>query len=109
MGVANMAGSFFRTYTSAGSFSRSAVVVSTGGSSQLAGIVTAAAVALTLKLFTPCFTRGGASNLAPALAHASAPSRLRRLSADLSSPALRSAARTPQTRRGRRTGEAAPQ
>ena len=108
MGVANMAGSFFRTYTSAGSFSRSAVVVSTGGSSQLAGIVTAAAVALTLKLFTPCFTRGGASNLAPALAHASAPSRLRRLSAGLR-PALRSAARTPQTRRGRRTGEAAPQ
>ena len=38
------------------SFSRSAVVVSTGGSSQLAGIVTAASVVLTLKLFTPYFT-----------------------------------------------------
>ena len=56
MGFANMAGSFFKTYTSAGSFSRSAVVVSTGGSSQLAGIVTAASVVLTLKLFTPYFT-----------------------------------------------------
>ena len=56
MGLANMAGSFFKTYSSAGSFSRSAVVVSTGGSSQLAGIVTAASVALTLTFFTPYFT-----------------------------------------------------
>ena len=40
MGAANAAGSFFQSYTSAGSFSRSAVVVSTGGRSQLAGIVT---------------------------------------------------------------------
>jgi len=67
MGVANIAGSFFKTYTSAGSFSRSAVVVSTGGSSQLAGIVTAASVMLTLTFFTPYFTHVPKSVLASAL------------------------------------------
>jgi len=56
MGAANIAGSFFKTYTSAGSFSRSAVVVATGGSSQLAGIVAAGGVMATLKYLTPYFT-----------------------------------------------------
>jgi len=56
LGTANMAGSFFQAYTCAGSFSRSAVVVSTGGQSQLAGIVTAASVLLTLLFLTPFFT-----------------------------------------------------
>lgn len=56
MGVANMCGSFFQSYPVAGSFSRSAVVVSTGGSSQLAGIVTAASVVLVLTFLTPYFT-----------------------------------------------------
>jgi MFS superfamily sulfate permease-like transporter len=55
MGAANAAGSFFQSYTSAGSFSRSAVVVSTGGRSQLAGIVTAAAVVATLQFLTKFF------------------------------------------------------
>jgi SulP family sulfate permease len=56
MGCANMAGSFFQSYTCAGSFSRSAVVVSTGGQSQLAGIVTASSVVATLLFLTPFFT-----------------------------------------------------
>jgi len=56
VGASNMLGSFFNAYTCAGSFSRSAVVVSTGGKSQLAGIVTAASVVLTLKFLTPFFT-----------------------------------------------------
>lgn len=56
MGVANTLGSFFQSYPSAGSFSRSAVVVSTGGTSQLAGIVTAASVVMVLTFLTPYFT-----------------------------------------------------
>jgi len=56
LGVANMLGSFFQAYTAAGSFSRSAVVVSTGGKTQLAGIITAVSVILTLLFLTPFFT-----------------------------------------------------
>jgi len=67
LGLANMAGSFFQAYTCAGSFSRSAVVVSTGGLSQLAGIVTAASVILTLKFLTPFFTHVPKSVLAAVL------------------------------------------
>jgi MFS superfamily sulfate permease-like transporter len=55
MGVANACGSFFQACTSAGSFSRSAVVVSTGGQTQLAGIVTALAVVTTLQFLTKYF------------------------------------------------------
>merc|ERR1719171_406349 len=55
MGAANVCGSFFQSFTSAGSFSRSAVVVSTGGQTQLAGIVTALAVVATLQFFTSYF------------------------------------------------------
>jgi MFS superfamily sulfate permease-like transporter len=55
MGAANMLGSFFKAYTSAGSFSRSAVSVSTGGQSQFAGIVTALAVVATLQFMTKYF------------------------------------------------------
>lgn len=67
VGAANMAGSFFQAYTCAGSFSRSAVVVSTGGQSQLAGIITAASVVLTLKFLTPFFTHVPKSVLASCL------------------------------------------
>jgi len=56
MGVANTLGSFFQSYPCAGSFSRTAVVASTGGSSQLAGIVTALSVVLVLTFLTPYFT-----------------------------------------------------
>lgn len=56
---------------SAGSFSRSAVVVSTGGTSQLAGIVTATSLVLTLLFMTPYFTHvpkvDAASRSGPAL------------------------------------------
>ena len=57
MGAANVAGSAFQSYTVAGSFSRSAVNVVTGGASQLSSIVTAGAVVLTLLFFTGCFER----------------------------------------------------
>ncbi len=67
VGLSNVAGSFFQAYTCAGSFSRSAVVVSTGGKSQLAGIVTALSVVLTLKFLTPFFTHVPKSVLASCL------------------------------------------
>ena len=57
VGAANVAGAAFQSYTVAGSFSRSAVNVVTGGSSQLSSIVTAGAVVLTLLFFTGCFER----------------------------------------------------
>ena len=57
VGAANVAGSAFQSYAVAGSFSRSAVNVVTGGSSQLSSIVTAGAVVLTLLFFTGCFER----------------------------------------------------
>lgn len=56
VGAANVAGSFFQSYTVAGSFSRSAVNVVTGGSSQLSSIVTAGAVVGALLFFTGLFT-----------------------------------------------------
>ena len=56
VGAANVAGSAFQSgHTVAGSFSRSAVNVVTGGASQLSSIVTAGAVVLTLLFFTGCF------------------------------------------------------
>merc|ERR1712216_358546 len=57
VGAANVRGSAFQSYAVAGSFSRSAVNVVTGGSSQLSSIVTAGAVVLTLLFFTGCFER----------------------------------------------------
>jgi SulP family sulfate permease len=57
IGAANVAGSCFQSYTVAGSFSRSAVNVVTGGQSQLSSIVTAGTVVLTLLFFTGCFER----------------------------------------------------
>jgi SulP family sulfate permease len=57
VGAANVCGAAFQSYTVAGSFSRSAVNVVTGGASQLSSIVTAGAVVLTLLFFTGCFER----------------------------------------------------
>ena len=67
LGLSNIAGSFFQAYTCAGSFSRSAVVVSTGGKSQLGGIVTAISLVLTLTFLTPLFTHVPKSTLAACL------------------------------------------
>jgi SulP family sulfate permease len=67
LGLSNVAGSFFQAYTCAGSFSRSAVVVSTGGKSQLGGIVTAISLVLTLIFLTPLFTHVPKSTLAACL------------------------------------------
>ena len=54
---ANVLGAFFRTYTIAGSFSRSAVNVMTGATSQLSALVTAGSVVATLLFFTSSFER----------------------------------------------------
>ena len=57
LGAANVLGAFFRTYTIAGSFSRSAVNVMTGATSQLSALVTAGSVVATLLFFTSSFER----------------------------------------------------
>lgn len=50
-GVANIAGSFFQCFPGSGSLTRSAINVQAGAASQWAGIISAAAVALTVLLF----------------------------------------------------------
>lgn len=52
-GLANIAGSFFGSYTVSGSFSRSAVAARTGAKTGLFAIVSALAVVLVLLFFTP--------------------------------------------------------
>lgn len=51
-GLANIAGSFFGSYTVSGSFSRSAVAARTGAKTGLFSIISAAAVVLVLLFFT---------------------------------------------------------
>jgi hypothetical protein len=51
-GLANIAGSFFGSYTVSGSFSRSAVAAKTGAKTGLFAIIIAAAVVLVLLFFT---------------------------------------------------------
>lgn len=51
-GVANIAGSFFGSYTVSGSFSRSAVAARTGAKTGLFAIISATAVVLVLLFFT---------------------------------------------------------
>ena len=51
-GLANIAGSFFGSYTVSGSFSRSAVAAKTGARTGLFAIISAAAVVLVLLFFT---------------------------------------------------------
>lgn len=52
-GLANIAGSFFGSYTVSGSFSRSAVAARTGARTGLFAIISALAVVLVLLFFTP--------------------------------------------------------
>ncbi len=52
-GLANIAGSFFGSFTVSGSFSRSAVAAKTGARTGLFAIISAAAVVLVLLFFTP--------------------------------------------------------
>lgn len=56
LGLANVAGAFFRGYPVAGGFGRSAVHDQAGARTPLAGIVTAALIAVTLAFFTGAFT-----------------------------------------------------
>lgn len=55
LGVANLFGAAFNCYTTTGSFSRSAVMDSSGAKSQLAGIVSAIVVMFVLLFLTPVF------------------------------------------------------
>ncbi len=52
-GLANIAGSFFGSFTVSGSFSRSAVAAKTGARTGLFAIISAAAVVMVLLFFTP--------------------------------------------------------
>lgn len=52
-GLANIAGSFFGSFTVSGSFSRSAVAAKTGARTGLYAIISATAVVLVLLFFTP--------------------------------------------------------
>lgn len=55
LGLANVAGAFFQAYPVTGGFSRTAVNAQAGARSGLAGLVTSAAVAITLLFLTPLF------------------------------------------------------
>lgn len=55
MGIANLFGAAFNCYTTTGSFSRSAVMDSSGAKSQVAGIVSAIVVMFVLLFLTPVF------------------------------------------------------
>jgi len=56
LGLANVAGSFFRSFPTTGGFSRSAVNHQAGAKTGLASVTSAAVVGLTLLLFTSLFT-----------------------------------------------------
>lgn len=55
LGLSNIAGSFFQSYPVSASFSRSAVHSETGARSNLAGLISALLVAVTLLFLTPVF------------------------------------------------------
>jgi SulP family sulfate permease len=55
LGLANIAGSFTQAYPVTGGFSRTAVNAQAGARTGLAGVLTAAVVALALLFFTPLF------------------------------------------------------
>ncbi len=55
LGAANLAGSLFSAYPVTGGFSRTAVNAQAGAKTSLAGIITAAVVAITLLFLTPLF------------------------------------------------------
>src|SRR5439155_11776648 len=52
-GLANFAGSFFQCFPGSGSLTRSAINQHTGAVSQWSGVISAAAVALTVLTFAP--------------------------------------------------------
>jgi sulfate permease, SulP family len=56
LGLANVAGSFFRSFPTTGGFSRSAVNHQAGSKTGLSSIISAVVVGLTLLFFTPLFT-----------------------------------------------------
>ncbi len=55
LGLANVVGAFFRAFPTTGGFSRTAVNSDAGARTQLAGIFSAAIIALTLLFLTPLF------------------------------------------------------
>lgn len=55
LGIANLAGAMFNTYTTTGSFSRSAVMDQCGAKTQLAAYIQAILVGITLLCLTPVF------------------------------------------------------
>lgn len=55
LGVSNIIGSFFQSFSVSGSFSRTAVNKSSGGNTAVASLVSAAIVALALLFLTPIF------------------------------------------------------
>jgi len=55
LGTANIVGAFFKSYPSTGSFSRTAINDLSGAKTGLAGIISAAVIALTLLFLTPLF------------------------------------------------------
>jgi len=61
LGLANLMGAVFNSYTTTGSFSRSAVCDDVGGRTQLAGLITGFIVMFTLLFLTPLFTHLSAS------------------------------------------------
>jgi SulP family sulfate permease len=52
-GVANLTGSFFQCFPGSGSLTRSSINVQAGGRTQWSGVISAAAVAVTVSLFAP--------------------------------------------------------
>ena len=55
LGIANIAGGFFQSFPATGGFSRTAVNVDAGARSQVAALVSAAVIAVTLLFLTPLF------------------------------------------------------
>ncbi|CAM1344810.1 SulP family inorganic anion transporter [Tenacibaculum amylolyticum] len=55
LGLSNIAGSFFKSYPSTSSFSRSAINAETGGTTGISAIISAIMVVLTLLFLTPVF------------------------------------------------------
>ena len=55
LGVSNVAGSFFSSYSSTGSFSRSAINKEVGAKTTMSNLIAAVFILLTLLFFTPIF------------------------------------------------------
>jgi len=55
LGIANIAGGFFQSFPATGGFSRTAVNVDAGARSQVAALISASVIAVTLLFLTPLF------------------------------------------------------